>query len=273
MKRTILCLSLLLVLGTLFGCSGGSQSNTSALRVGMECDYAPFNWTVTEKGEYTQPINSVDYADGYDVVIASMIAESLGREVQIVKLDWDSLILSLQNDEIDLVIAGMTDTPARREEVNFTTPYYVSEEVVIVRKDSAVSGITSIAELSGRNVIGQMNTVYDDIIDQIPGVVHMPASDGFPAAVQALKSGAADAVTSELPVAIGVCAANSDLMYIRFANGMGFSDENGDATVSIAVKKENTQLLEDVQNALDQIPEADRQRLMLEAIERQPAGE
>ena len=118
MKKIIIAISLLLCLGMLTGCSQGNQGNSTALRVGMECDYAPFNWTVTEQGEYTQPINSVDYADGYDVVIASMIAESLGREVQIVKLDWDSLILSLQNDEIDLVIAGMTDTPARREEVN-----------------------------------------------------------------------------------------------------------------------------------------------------------
>ncbi|MBQ1507925.1 MAG: transporter substrate-binding domain-containing protein [Erysipelotrichaceae bacterium] len=142
-----------------------------------------------------------------------------------------------------------------------------------MRKDSDLTGISSISELSGRNVIGQMNTIYDDIIDQIEGVNHMPASDGFPAAIQALKSGAADAVTSELPVAIGVVAANPDLAYVRFENGLGFSDENGDATVSIAVKKGNDELLQKVQTALDKISEADRQRLMTEATERQPAGE
>lgn len=273
MKKIInLCLVLLLSF-CLFACANNQETNDNVIRVGMECNYAPFNWTTTTKGEYTQPINNVDYADGYDVVIATMIAEQLGKEVKIVKLDWDNLILALQNDQIDLVIAGMTDTEKRRQEVNFTTPYYVSEEVVIVRADSDLTSITSISELSGKKVIGQMNTIYDEIIDQIDGVVHMPASDGFPAAIQALKSGGADAVTSELPVAIGVVAANPDLAYVRFSGSNGFSDENGDATVSIAVKKENTELLNDVQKALDTISVETRNELMTQATERQPAGE
>ncbi len=273
MKNIRTLTALLFAFLLLTACGAPKQPETPVLRVGMECNYAPFNWTTTETSDTTRPINEVDYADGYDVVIASMIAQDIGMDVQIVKLDWDNLILALQNDQIDLVIAGMTDTPARREQVNFTTPYYVSEEVIIIRKDSDLADISSISELSGRNVIGQMNTIYDDIIDQIEGVNHMPASDGFPAAIQALKSGAADAVTSELPVAIGVVTANPDLAYVRFAAGFGFSDENGDATVSIAVKKGNDELLQKVQTALDKISEADRQRLMTEATERQPAGE
>ncbi|MBQ1477184.1 MAG: transporter substrate-binding domain-containing protein [Erysipelotrichaceae bacterium] len=275
MRQKNIIISLLLALFLVAGCSSNVPSETpsNVLRVGMECDYAPFNWSTTEPGEFTKPINDVDYADGYDVVIASLIAEDLGMDVQIVKLDWDNLILSLQNDQIDLIIAGMTDTKERRQEVSFTTPYYISEEVVIVKKDSDLSSITSISELSGRNVIGQLNTIYDDIIDQIEGVNHLPGSDGFGAAIQALKSGAADAVTSELPVAIGVCSANPELTYVRFESGLGFSDENGDATVSIAVKKENTELLSSVQASLDRISEEDRQAYMTAATERQPAGE
>ena len=265
----------------LVGCSQTSTSNeeptqtesSNVLRVGMECNYAPFNWTTTTPSDTTQPINSTDYADGYDVVIATMIAQEIGREVQIVKLDWDNLILSLQHGEIDVIIAGMTDTEARRQEVNFTTPYYVSEEVVIVRNDSELANMTSIQELSGHKVVGQMNTIYDDIIEQIEGVEHMPAAETFPAAIQALQAGGVDAVTSELPVAIGVTTANPDLTYVRFESGNGFSDENGDATVSIAVAKENTELLEAVQAALDTISEEQREQLMLDATNRQPAGE
>lgn len=250
-----------------------TESEGGVLRVGMECNYAPFNWTTTEATDTTVQINSVDYADGFDVVIASMLAERMGMEVEIVKLDWDSLIPALQNNQIDAVIAGMTDTEERRQSVSFTTPYYVSEEVVIVRADSEFANITSIQELSGSNVVGQMNTIYDDIIDQIDGVNHMPAAETFPAAIQALQGGAVDAVTSELPVAIGVTSANPDLKYIQFAEGQGFSGSEQDASVSIAVAKDNTELLNALQEALDSISEDERQQLMLDATNRQPAGE
>lgn len=250
-----------------------TENEGGVLRVGMECNYAPFNWTTTEATDTSVQINSVDYADGFDVVIASMLAERMGMEVEIVKLDWDSLIPALQNNQIDAVIAGMTDTEERRQSVSFTTPYYVSEEVVIVRSDSEFANITSIQELSGSNVVGQMNTIYDDIIDQIDGVNHMPAAETFPAAIQALQGGAVDAVTSELPVAIGVTSANPDLKYIQFAEGQGFSGSEQDASVSIAVAKENTELLNALQEALDSISEDERQQLMLDATNRQPAGE
>ncbi len=272
-------LTVVLAVLLLVGCSGsGNADNTpepekKVLRVGMECNYAPFNWTTTTAGEHTVAISSVDYADGFDVVIASMLAEKIGMEVQIVKLDWDNLIPSLQHDQIDAVIAGMTDTPVRREVVDFTTPYYVSEEVVIVRKDGPVANINSISELAGFKVQGQMNTIYDDIIDQIEGVQHMPAAETFPASIQAVLAGGVDAVTSELPVAVGVVTANPDLAYIQFSAGNGFAGSEVDASVSIAVKKGNTELLNALQRALDTISEADRQQLMLDATNRQPAGE
>lgn len=273
-KRLFIIICVFLLLS---GCSNSGQqlagSNPQVLRVGMECNYAPFNWTTTVPSDTTVPITSVDYADGFDVVIASLLAEKMGMEVQIVKLDWDNLIPALQHDQIDAVIAGMTDTPLRRESVDFTTPYYVSEEVIIVRNDSPLVSITSIAELSGYKVQGQMNTIYDEIIDQIDGVIHMPAAETFPASIQALAAGGVDAVTSELPVAIGVVSANPNLTYIQFSAGNGFSGSEQDASVSIAVGKGNTELLNALQQALDTISEAQRQQLMLDATNRQPAGE
>lgn len=283
MKTSKNILSAAMALVLLTGCSSQpaapAQTETdtvaasNVLRVGMECNYAPFNWTTTTQTDMTVQISGVDYADGYDVQIARKLADDLGMELQIVKLDWDSLILSLQKDQIDAVIAGMTATEERMKQVDFTTPYYVSEEVVIVRKDSDLANIKNVQELSGKKVQGQMNTIYDDIIDQIDGVQHMPAAETFPASIQALQAGGVDAVTSELPVAIGVVAANPDLTYIRFEAGKGFTDENGDATVSIAVSKDKPELLAQLQTALDKISEDDRNAMMQAAVERQPAGE
>ncbi len=284
MNATKKLLSAAMALAILAGCSsqpaaGSSSSETASdssrpvLRVGMECNYAPFNWTTTTATDQTVQISGVDYADGYDVQIARILADQLGMDLQIVKLDWDSLILSLQKDQIDAVIAGMTATEERQKQVDFTTPYYVSEEVVIVRKDSDLASIKNVQELAGTKVQGQMNTIYDDIIDQIKGVNHMPAAETFPAAIQALQAGGVDAVTSELPVAIGVVAANPDLTYVRFEAGNGFTDENGDATVSVAVSKDKPELLKQLQTALDTISEEQRNEMMQAAVERQPAGE
>ena len=247
-----------------------STASGDPFRVGMECNYAPFNWTTTTQNEFTQPISDTDYADGYDVVIAARMADALGRPVQIVKLDWDNLILSLQNNQIDAIIAGMTDTPDREKEIDFTTPYYVSEEVVIVRADSDLASITDIEQLSGYKVQGQMNTIYDEVIDQIQGVTHQPAAETFPAAIQALQAGAVDGVVSELPVANGVVAANPDLAIVRFAEGKGF---DADTSVSIAVRKEDTDLKDQLDTALTAISTDERNELMEAAVERQPANE
>lgn len=250
--------------------SAETEASGDPFRVGMECNYAPFNWTTTTEGEFTQPITDVDYADGYDVVIATRMAEALGRPVQIVKLDWDNLILSLKNNQIDAVIAGMTDTPEREQEVDFTSPYYTSEEVMIVRGDGDYVNATSIQDFSGATVQGQMNTIYDEVIDQIEGVNHQPAAETFPAAIQALQAGAIDGVVSELPVANGCVTANPDLAIVRFAEGEGFE---ADTSVSIAVRKGDDDLKASLEEALSQISDDERNELMEAAVERQPANE
>ena len=269
--------ALLMILLLAAGCSNNAASNggseqpaAAVLRVGMECDYAPFNWTQVTDSDTAVAISSVDYADGYDVVIASRLAEALGMEVQIVKTDWDSLIPSLNAGAIDCIIAGMTETPERAEAVSFTTPYYESDMVVIVRADSDLVNITSIQELSGRNVLGQINTTYDDVIEQIQGVNHMTPLATYPRMILSLQSGEADAITAELPVANGVVAANPDLAIVRFAEGQGFVV---DTSVSIAVAKENTELLNNLQNALNNISEEERLQIMEDAVNRQPSVE
>ncbi len=265
----------------LAGCGSGSAAAASAsasadantLRVGMECNYAPYNWTTTEKTDTSQQITSVDYCDGYDVMMAEKLAEKTNKQVKIVKLDWDNLILSLQNNQIDAIIAGMTDTEEREQEVAFTTPYYVSTEVIIVEKDSDLANATSLADFSGKKVIGQLNTLYDTIIDQIPNVQHQPGAETFPAAIQALQSGAVDAVTSELPVAKGVVEANPDLTYITFEDGKGFTGADKDASVSVAVRKDDKDLLDSLQSALDTISDDEREQMMETAVKNQPASQ
>ncbi len=267
MKKIALCVLMCL---SLCACTSQNEAREDVLRVGMECDYAPFNWTQIEESEGSVRISSVDFADGYDVQIARLLAADIGKELEVVKLDWDSLIPALNAGEIDCIIAGMTETPERSEEVNFTTPYYESEMVVIVRKNDELTAIDDIKMLKGHKVLGQINTTYDEVIDQIEGVVHLTPLDTYPRMVLSLQAGEADALTAELPVAKGVVAANPDLAIVSFAQGKGFVV---DTSVSIAVAKENNKLLEDLQGALDRISQDTRIELMQQATANQPAAE
>ncbi len=240
------------------------------LVVGMECNYAPFNWTQMEENETTVPLSGGGYADGYDVVIAKKIADSLGKELEIKKIAWEGLEPALSSGEIDAIIAGMTDTPERRQNAEFTEPYYESDMVVIVREDDPLTQIANIQELSGKKVLGQMSTLYDEVIDQIEGVVHATPLANYPLMVVALQNKEVDALTAELPVALGVVASNPGLSIVRFEAGNGFE---ADTSVSVAVKKDNTELRDQIQSVLDGISDEERLQLMTDATSRQPAQE
>ncbi len=273
---------LLTVMMTVFlaaGCSStpaeggneGAEDNT--FTVGMECNYAPFNWTEVEATDYNVAIDAGGYCDGYDVQIAKAVAESLGKELVIEKLEWDALEPSLNSGVIDAIIAGMTDTEERRQNADFTDPYYQSEMVMVVLKDGAYANASTLEDFSGATIQGQMNTMYDTVIDQIPNVTHATPLESYPYMIMALLNGEVDGITAETPVAQGAVAANPELSIVEFEEGKGFNIDLTETAVSIAVKKGNTELLEGIQNALDGMSEEERSAMMEAATSRQPANE
>ena len=140
----------LLTLGaalTIFGTALTSCGNNTlvvsndVLVVGMEANYQPFNWTTYTSSEHTLPIYGTnEYADGYDVAIAKYLSEETGKDVYVKRIVWDSLIPSLQQDEVNLVLAGMTDTPERRESIDFTNPYLTSDLAFLIRTEDMPEG-------------------------------------------------------------------------------------------------------------------------------------
>ncbi len=276
--RRFLAIALIMMILAGCGASGGSASGSGSgpapakekLVVGMECNYAPFNWTQVEDSDTAVSLGGAGFADGYDVVMASYLAEKLGMELEIKKIEWTGLEPAVSSGEIDAIIAGMTATDERRENADFTSPYYESEMVCIVRADDPLASATSLADFTGKRVLGQLNTLYDEIIDQIPEVDHATPMQSYPLMVVAIRNKEADAITAELPVANGVVASNPDLAIVRFAEGQGFE---ADTSVSIAVKKGNTELLDQLEEALATVSEEQRVEWMAAAVERQPANE
>lgn len=109
------------------------------LKVGMECAYSPYNWTDT-KGDSlgAVPIASEGqeglYANGYDVQVALYVANKLGMKLEIYAINWESLIPAVQSRTIDTIVAGMSPTAERKEEIDFSNTYYESNLVVIIKK-------------------------------------------------------------------------------------------------------------------------------------------
>lgn len=116
-----------------------SATTTGTLKIGMECAYEPYNWTDTEGISLgAVPISSEGqsglYANGYDVQIAQYVANRLGLKLEIYAMEWDSLIPAVNSGAIDAIVAGMSPTAERSEQLDFTDTYYESNLVVIIRK-------------------------------------------------------------------------------------------------------------------------------------------
>jgi len=238
-------------------------------RVGMECDYPPFNWTQVEPDENSVPIDGgMGYAGGYDVEIAKRIAEGLGKELVICKIEWDGLIPALNSDQIDAVIAGMSPTAERKITVDFTDAYYNSDLVVVVRADSELANAASLSDFAGAKITGQLNTFHYTVIPQLEGVDQMPAMETFPAMITALNSGAIDGYISERPGAVAAQTANANLTFVT----PGFEASEEDTSVAVALKQGQPELIEQINGILAGIDADARNELMDSAVLNQPVS-
>ena len=238
-------------------------------RVGMECDYPPFNWTQVEADENAVPIDGgMGYAGGYDVEIAKKIAEGLDKELVICKIEWDGLIPALNSDQIDAVIAGMSPTAERKITVDFTDAYYNSDLVVVVRADSDFAKAETLADFAGAKITAQLNTFHYTVIDQIEGVSKQEAMPTFPAMIVALTSGAIDGYISERPGAVSACAANANLAFVT----PGFVASEEDTSIAVALKQGQPELIEQINGILAGISAEDRNALMDNAVLTQPVS-
>lgn len=280
-KLLILLLGVLAVFG-LASCSNSNSSETQSdstttasssargtLVVGMECTYQPFNWTETVATDTNVPISNLSgsYAEGYDVQIARRIATALDMNLEVKQLVWDALIPSLENNQIDMIIAGMSVTAARLEKIDFTDGYYKSAEVMVVSKDSQYANATSLADFSGATVAAQTGTVFADLVSQVVAVGATQGNNesNVSGIIRDIHAGVTDATILEEPAALGVIAGDPSLAMVTFADGQGFNVSEADITVNVGVKK-GYDLTAQINTVLAGISSADRLALMTNAV-------
>lgn len=249
------------------------DGDPTTLTVAMECAYAPYNWTQNDDANGAVEIRgSSDYAYGYDVMMAKKIGEALGQKVQIVKLDWDSLIPAVMSGDVDCVIAGQSITAERAAQVDFSDPYYYASIVTLTKKDSAYANAASVADLAGATATSQLGTIwYDTCLPQIENANILPAQETAPAMLVALDSGACDVVVTDMPTAMAACAAYPNFKLLDFTGtDDDFEVSEEEVNIGISVRKGNTQLLDALNEALSPMTADDFTTMMDEAIRIQP---
>ncbi len=276
MTRKIIALVLAMVMCLGFAACGSEPENDNVLRVAMECAYAPYNWTQNDDSNGAVPIAGTNsFAYGYDVMMAKLIAESMGKELEIVKLDWDALVPAVDSGDVDLVIAGQSITAERLEVVDFSDPYFYASIVTLTKADSAYASATSVADLAGAVCTSQLGTIWYDIcLPQIPDADIQNAQETAPAMLVALDSGAVDLVVTDMPTAMAATAVYSDMVLLDFTGTEGeFEVSEEEINLGISMKKGNTELLEAVNGVLATMTVEDYEAMMQEAIAVQPLSE
>lgn len=287
MKKKLSLFLAMTVMGVMLltGCgasntSAGTSSETTAeastettegdtFKVGLECGYAPFNWTQSDDSNGAVPIDGgSEYAGGYDIEIAKKIAEGLGKELVVVKTEWDGLVPALVSGKIDAIIAGMSPTEERKASIDFSDNYYKSDLVMVVKKGGAYEGATKLEDFNGAKITAQLNTFHYSVIDQIPGVNKETAMDSFPAMRVALESGVIDGYVSERPEGVSATTANENFAMVEFEDG--FQTEDSDTAIAVGLQK-NSELTSSINEILAGISEDERTKLMDNAISQQPA--
>ena len=283
MNRTARLLATLMIAAFLFTFSAAafadqpSQVEDGVLTIAMECGYAPYNWMQGDDSNGAVPISGQTdaYANGYDVMIAKLICEANGWELEVRQSDWDSLVPGVQTGELDAVIAGQSMTEERSEQVDFAGPYFYASIVCLTRADSPYADAQGLADLAGGSCTAQSATIwYDTCLPQIEGANVQPAAETAPAMLMALESGQVDFVCTDMPTALGAIAAYDDLVLLDF-NGTddNFEADEGEINIGISVMKGNTVLLDAINAALAPMTADDFNALMDQAIAIQPLSE
>lgn len=248
MKKII---SLLLAAVMIFGlaaCSGGSSEEAASaleeikakgkLTVGTSADYPPY--------EFHTEINGVDTIVGFDIAIAQEIADALGVELELVDMSFDNLLMSLANGEFDMVIAGLTADEERQKAVDFSIPYLVSKNLILVKAENA-DKYKTLDDVKGAKAGAQTGTVTLDRCITYVGEETTVALAKVPDLVMELQSGKLDMLFLDYMTVLSYAAVRDDLAAVDV--NIPATDEG----YQIAVEKGNKELLDFVNSELEKM--------------------
>ncbi len=244
MKKIIALLLMLAMLVCCFASCGSDAETTSS-----EETSSVATKTVLKMGTnaYFQPYEYYDGEKiiGIDAEIAEAIADKLGMELEIVDMQFDSIITAVNEGSVDFGMAGMTVNEKRLKEVDFSTSYANGVQVIIVKEGSAIKTVDDLyADGASQKVGVQLGTTGDSYATGDFGDRVTQYSNGNEA-VLALNGGEVDCVIIDNEPAKALVNANKGLKILETS----YADED----YAICVKKGNNDLLDKINKAIDEL--------------------
>ncbi len=208
------------------------------LRVGLSADYAPmeFEHTVNGKTEYA----------GVDINLAKKIAKDNNLKLKIVNMSFDSLLGALKTGKIDIIISGMTSTPERKKQVDFSDSYMMTKNIMLVKKDK-VNEYKDIKDFNNKKVGAQKGTEQEKIAQTEIENASITSLSRLPDVILALKSGKVEGAVVEKPVAEAYLKQNPKLGI----SNVKFNEEEKDTV--IAVPKDSPKLLSQINKTIKEV--------------------
>lgn len=206
--------------------------------VGTSADYPPY--------EFITQIDGVDEYVGFDIELAKEIAKELGKELEIVDMPFNSLLLELGLDRIDMVIAGLSPTPERLEQVDMSEIYYEATHAVIVLQDNEAT-LVDIDALTGKTVGVQSGSIQEKIAYEQMADSEIISLTRIPNLILELENGKVDALVIEKPVAESYLS-NKENLVIAFD-----IEDSTSAGNAVAVKKGSLELLEIANDVIERV--------------------
>lgn len=211
------------------------------LRVGLSADYAPLEFEKTKNGK-------TEYV-GVDIELAKKIAKDNHLKLKIINMQFDSLLGALKTGKIDIIISGMTSTPERKKEVDFSEPYMETGNVMLIRENNS-DAFHTLNDFKNKRIGAQKGSEQEKIAQQEIENAQLSSLNRLPDAILALKSKKIDGLVIEKPVAEAYAKQNKDL---KIAN-VSFNEEKKPTV--IALPKDSPILLqhlnESIKNVKDQ---------------------
>ena len=247
MKKLSLFIISILMVGLLAACGtateegnetiGSEGESKKVLKMATSADYPPFEYIDTAKGS--------DII-GFDIDLVNALAEKTGYEVEVQDMDFNSLIPALQAKQVDLVLAGMTPTPERAENVDFTDIYYTANHMIVSLKDNEVK---SVEELDGKTIGVQLGSIQEEKAAEIAEQVSLKVENRnkISELIQELKSGRIDAAIIEDTVAAGYFEKDDQLA--------GFTLESSEEAGSAIAFQKGSEYTEEFNKALNEMKE------------------
>lgn len=232
-KKLIATVSMAAMTVALAACGGGNESG-DAIIFGTNAEFPPF--------EFVSANGVIGEFDGIDMAIAKQIAEENGKEAKVENMEFDSLLIALENGQIDAAIAGMTIADDRKKSVDFSNPYYTATQVMIVKEDS---DIQKASDMKGKKIVVIQGYTGEECVKKL-GYEYEAFKKGSEAILE-LVNGKCDVVVIDSATADKYVKDNEGLKIVNDESSFD-KEEYG-----IAIKKGNTELLDQVNKAIDKM--------------------